>query len=138
MNVRCQDLVIGSGPGGSITAGLLAEAGRDVILVEEGRSTGERPPEPFSLDEMVQRYRHRGLNPAFGSPKVVFVEACCLGGGSEINSGLYHRTPEDVLENWRRGYGLQAAGPTEMETHFAAVERSIGVTRSPGPLPAPA
>ena len=28
-------LVIGSGPGGAITACLLAEAGRDVVLVEE-------------------------------------------------------------------------------------------------------
>ena len=34
---RADVVVIGSGPGGSITAALLAEAGRQVILIEEGR-----------------------------------------------------------------------------------------------------
>ena len=137
MSLRCQNLVIGSGPGGCVTAALLAEAGHDVTLAEEGRAS-EPPPEPFSLDEMTQRYRYRGLNPTFGRPKVAFVEACCLGGGSEINSALYHRTPEEVLESWQRHYGLSGAGPAEMQPHFDAVEKSIGVTRSPGPLPAPA
>jgi len=137
MNVRCENLVIGSGPGGSVTAGLLAEAGRDVVVVEEGGGDG-RPPEPFSLEEMVARYRYRGLNPSFGKPKVAFVEACCLGGGSEINSALYHRTPADVLEEWQRDYGLDGAGPREMEPYFEMVERSLGVGNSPGPLPAPA
>jgi len=32
-----QIVVVGSGPGGAITACLLAEAGRDVLLVEEGQ-----------------------------------------------------------------------------------------------------
>lgn len=138
MMLRCRHLVIGSGPAGSVTAGLLAEAGHDVILAEEAAAPAAGAPEPFSVDEMVERYRYRGLNPSFGKPKVAFVEACCLGGGSEINSALYHRTPAKVLESWRRGYGLACAGPDELEPHFAAMEQSIGVTRSPGPLPAAA
>jgi choline dehydrogenase-like flavoprotein len=138
MSEHCQDLVIGSGPGGSVTAALLAEAGHDVLLVEEGTANDGQAPEPFSLDEMAGRYRYRGLNPSFGRPKVAFVEACCLGGGSEINSALYHRAPPEVLASWEREYGLAGAGAAEMAAHFAAVEQSIGVTRSPGPLPAPA
>jgi choline dehydrogenase-like flavoprotein len=138
MSLRCQDLVIGSGPAGSITAGLLAEAGHDVLLVEEGAPVRDNAPEPFSLDEMVQCYRYRGLSPSFGKPKVAFVEACCPGGGSEINSALYHRTPPDVLVGWWRDYGLKGASAEEMQPHFAAIEQSIGVRSSPGLLPAPA
>ena len=33
---ECELLVIGSGAGGATTAALLAEAGRDVLIVEEG------------------------------------------------------------------------------------------------------
>ena len=35
--MSCEVLIIGSGAGGSPTAALLAEAGFDVLVVEEGR-----------------------------------------------------------------------------------------------------
>ena len=34
---HCQYLVIGSGPGGSVSGTLLAEAGKNVIILEEGK-----------------------------------------------------------------------------------------------------
>ena len=37
--LRCRVAVVGSGPGGAITACLLAEAGRDVLLLEEGAAS---------------------------------------------------------------------------------------------------
>ena len=36
LRITCEVLIIGSGPGGASTAALLAEAGRDVVLIEEG------------------------------------------------------------------------------------------------------
>ena len=53
-------LVIGSGAGGSITAARLADAGRQVTVVEEGPWVDAGAHEPFSLEEMVAKYRHRG------------------------------------------------------------------------------
>lgn len=133
---RAEILVIGSGPGGSITAAYLAEAGRSVLLVEEGPNLQLESCEPFSLDEMVQKYRNGGLTPALGTAKVAYVEGRCVGGGSEINSGLYHRTPPDVLAKWKAEFGLEAASPGEMETHFQAGERDVSVSYLPGPAPA--
>ncbi len=127
--------MVGSGPGGSVTAGLLAEAGSDVIVVEEGSDPGPQPPAPFSTDEMARCYRNRGLNPCFGKPKIVYAEACCVGGGSQINSALYHRTPAEALDRWGKTYGLLAASAEEMRPHFEAVEASISVRTSPGPIP---
>jgi choline dehydrogenase-like flavoprotein len=137
MTLQCQELVIGSGPAGAITAALLAEAGRDTIVAEEGAEAPDPPPQPYSLEELSQRYRYRGLNPAFGSPKTAYVEGCCVGGGSEINSGLYHRAPDDVLERWSRERGVVDAGPEHLAAHFDAVEESVSVCGSPGPAPAP-
>ena len=90
---RCEVAIIGSGPGGAITACLLAEAGRDVLLIEEGPYLPLDSCLPFSREEMVLKYRNGGLTAALGRVKVQYVEGRCVCGGSEINSGLYHRTP---------------------------------------------
>src|SRR3954452_12452973 len=95
--IETNHLVLGSGPGGSLTACLLAEAGREVLLVEEGPFLPLESCPPFSREEMTQKYRNGGLTVALGSPKVAYVEGRCVGGGSEINSGLYHRPPPEIL-----------------------------------------
>jgi choline dehydrogenase-like flavoprotein len=133
--LRCQDLVIGSGPGGAVTAALLAESGRDVLILEEGRCLPLESCEAFSMDEVLQKYRSGGLNPALGRPKIALVEACCAGGGSEINSALYHRTPEEILGLWRGRYAIRDFGPDEMEPHFRYCEEALSVGLTPGQTP---
>ena len=32
---------------------------------------------------------------------VVVAEGRCVGGSTEINSGLWHRLPEELAEEWR-------------------------------------
>src|SRR5438477_12643137 len=70
--LHCQAAVVGSGPGGAITAYLLAEHGYDVVLLEEGPYLPLESCEPFTIGEMLQKYRCGGLNPAFGRPKIAF------------------------------------------------------------------
>ncbi|MBF0426210.1 MAG: GMC family oxidoreductase [Magnetococcales bacterium] len=135
-SLRSDILVVGSGPGGAITATLLAEAGREVILLEEGGWVSQEQCLPFSRDEMIRTYRHGGITAAMGRPALAYVEACCVGGGSEINAGLYHRTPPDILAAWRRDWGVEALTPEDLEPHFVAGERELGVIHHPGD-PAP-
>ncbi|PKT83619.1 hypothetical protein CWI49_12400, partial [Neisseria meningitidis] len=45
-------LVVGSGAGGAPTAAILAEAGLDVLVVEEGDYVPQGATVPFSLDQM--------------------------------------------------------------------------------------
>lgn len=135
--LTCEIAVIGSGPGGSITACLLAEAGRDVLLIEEGPCLAQESCAPFSRQEMEQKYRNGGLTVALGRTKIAYVEGRCVGGGSEVNSGLYHRTPPEVLAQWQRDYGVEASGAEEMAPHFAACERDLSVSLMPhSPPPA--
>jgi choline dehydrogenase-like flavoprotein len=129
-------LVIGSGPGGSTTATLLAEAGFDVLVIEEGPCLALESAPHFSREEIVQKYRNAGINIAFGRAKIAFVEGCCVGGGSEINRGLYHRTPEDVLQRWRREYRVDALEEDQLRPHFQACEAIARVQYLPGPAPA--
>jgi choline dehydrogenase-like flavoprotein len=133
--MRAEIAVIGSGPGGAITACLLAEAGRDVLLIEEGSFFPADAHRPFSLEEMVAKYRNGGITVALGATKVNYVEGRCVGGGSEINSGLYHRTPPGILADWRRDYRVAALREDDLEPHFESCERDLAISYLPGPAP---
>ena len=85
-------VVIGSGPGGAVTATMCAEAGKSVLLIEEGRNLPLESAPHFSREEILQKYRNAGINIGLGKTKLAYVEGRCVGGGSEINRGLYHRT----------------------------------------------
>jgi len=133
--MRAEIVVVGSGPGGAITACLLAEAGRDVLLIEEGEFLPLDSCTPFSKDEMLQKYRHGGQTVAMGKNKIAYVEGRCVGGGSEINSGLYHRTPPEILECWRKEFLVEALAETDLSLHFEACERDLSVSLLPFPAP---
>ncbi|HEX5219416.1 MAG TPA: GMC family oxidoreductase [Verrucomicrobiae bacterium] len=133
--LRAEIVVIGSGPGGAITACLLAEAGRDVLLLEEGSHLPQNSCEPFSKPEMLQKYRNGGQTVAFGKNKIAYVEGRCVGGGSEINSGLYHRTPPEILERWRKEFQVAALTEADLLSHFAKCESDVSVSPLPGPAP---
>jgi len=131
----CEIAVIGSGPGGAITACLLAEAGRDVVLFEEGEHWRPNSCLPFSRDEMLQKYRHSGQTLAFGADKIAYVEGKCVGGGSEINSGLYHRTPDEILDSWRVGFQVEGLSARELQPHFETCERDLSISCIEGAAP---
>jgi GMC oxidoreductase/putative NAD(P)-binding protein len=135
-DLRCEIAVVGSGPGGAITACLLAEAGRDVLLIEEGPFLPLESCTPFSLEEMLQKYRNGGQTVALGKDKLAYVEGRCVGGGSEINSGLYHRTPPEVLEQWRKQFNVQGLTEAELLPFFEANEGELSVSLLAGPPPA--
>lgn len=127
--------VIGSGPGGAVTAMLCAEANRNVMLIEEGDNLPLESAAHFSREELIQKYRNAGINIALGSTKVVYVEGRCVGGGSEVNRGLYHRTPDGVLERWRTEFGVRDLAPDNLTPHFEACEGIAHVQYLPGQVP---
>ena len=126
MTERRQVVVIGSGPGGAVTAATLAEAGFDVLVLEEGHRLGTGEVRSFSLAQMERAYRAAGMTVALGRPPVAYTEASCVGGGSEVNSGLYHRPSSRLLEAWARDWrvtdltaeGLSPASPTGATPRF--------------------
>ena len=132
---RAEIVVIGSGPGGAVTAATLASAGRDVLLIEEGPDLPQDSCAPFSFDEMKQKYRSGGITASFGKPSVAYAEGSCVGGGSEINSGLYHRAPASVIEEWARDYQVEFFSPESMERYFVDCEKVMQPAKYPGSIP---
>lgn len=133
--ISTEVLIVGSGAGGAVTAATLAEAGREVLVVEEGPWYEPDQHEPFSLEEFVARYRHQGACAALGNPGIAFAEGRCVGGSTEINSGLYHRLPEHLAADWREHYRIRDFDDATLSAFADEVERSIPVARLPGEPP---
>lgn len=130
--LECDVLIVGSGAGGAPTAALLAEAGFDVLVAEEGPMVRQGDVTPFSLAQMDRQYRAGGVTVALGLPSIAYTEGCCAGGGTEVNSGLYRRPPEDVLDRWRRARGLVDFDTAELFRICDEIERELSVQTVPG------
>jgi choline dehydrogenase-like flavoprotein len=127
-------LIVGSGAGGATTAAVLAAAGRDVLVVEEGPWIDPDAVVPFSLQEMELKYRHQGSSAALGSPPVAYAEGRCVGGSTEINSGLWHRLPPYLAQEWRQH--VDGFDDATLDRYATQVEQwlSVGTTPVPPPL----
>ena len=130
--IDCDTLVVGSGPGGASTAALLAEAGRDVVLVEEGQRLSIDSSPDHSLAQMDEKWRSGGLTAALGSPKVTYIEGRCVGGASESNAGLYHAPISDVIDGWAADFKIDGFGADALAPFLDTVVQEIGVSSRPG------
>ncbi len=138
MSRHVDALVVGSGPGGAVTARVLAEAGLDVLVVEEGDWVETGSVESYSVDQMQRQYRNSGLTVALGRPSVAYTEGCGAGGGSEVNSGLYHRPSPDLLSQWSRSFAIDGLTAPVLAGYHDYVERELSVAPWPSnELPAP-
>jgi choline dehydrogenase-like flavoprotein len=125
-------LVIGSGAGGAITAALLAEAGVDVLLLEEGPWVEQGTVVPFSLEQMDRQYRGGGVTVALGRPSIAYTEGRCAGGGTEVNSGLYKPPPPELIDRWATEFTIRDLHPDDLVRTAGRVERDLTVSPMPG------
>jgi choline dehydrogenase-like flavoprotein len=128
-------VVVGSGPGGSVTARECARAGLRVLVVEEGERVEPGAVPAYSLEQMRRQYRNQGLTVALGRPPIAYTEAACAGGGSEVNSGLYHRPSAELLDAWSREHAVEALALPDVEPWLGTVEDRLQVQGRAGELP---
>jgi choline dehydrogenase-like flavoprotein len=124
--VDAEVVVIGSGAGGATVAAELAEAGFDVVVVEDGSYYQTRDFTADSSAMVRQLYRDGGATMALGSPPILYQEGRAVGGSTVINGGMSWRTPDKVLARWEREIGL-AGIARDLEPYFERVERRIHV-----------
>ena len=125
-------IVVGSGPGGALCATLLAEAGYETLLLEEGEAYSTHQLPAYSALHLANRLRYGGLSIAIGKNLIPYIEGCALGGASEVNSGLYLRPDESILSGWQRDYQLDTSHLAEA---MSRNEDLLHVVQFNGPLP---
>jgi choline dehydrogenase-like flavoprotein len=122
----CEYLIIGSGAGGSSAAMELCNAGKDVIMLEEGGTYSD-----YQFDSPAERifelYRNSGVTPIRGRPDIAFAEGCLWGGTTEINGGVFWRTPNPVLKHWKKNL-KNTLYEEDLIPHFLKHEKLLNVT----------
>jgi choline dehydrogenase-like flavoprotein len=121
-------VIIGSGAGGGVVAGELSAAGLDVIVLEKGGYFG---PAEFDGRELPS-YDRMFENHALLTTKdlgVTVLAGSTLGGGTTINWAVSLRTPDEVLDEWQRDYGVNFIGKP-FDKAFAAVSKRINVNEN--------
>jgi hypothetical protein len=99
-------IVVGSGPSGSITAYVLAKNKFKVLLVEEGLWT-KNFQKKHPAEEFYYKWRNAGISSTLLPFQISYASGKCFGGGSEINSGLYHSPPNFFINNIRKKYKIE-------------------------------
>ncbi|MBI3418903.1 MAG: GMC family oxidoreductase [Proteobacteria bacterium] len=106
MKMECDVLIIGSGAGGACVADVLTRAGLDVLMIEEGPELKAGETLSTAHEALPRLWRAGGLTMALGPTPISYAEGRCLGGGTEINSGIFQRTPAELLEAWAKKYRI--------------------------------
>jgi hypothetical protein len=100
-------VVVGSGPGGATAALVGEKAGLRQLVIEKG-GKADRLASPHSPSQMLSDFDHGGLDFIASWPPIAFSQGSVLGGGSEVNSGLFHFAPKEVVSYWSEATGLQS------------------------------
>ncbi|ALW85142.1 hypothetical protein AUC43_08580 [Hymenobacter sedentarius] len=122
----CDVLVIGSGAGGGVVAGELAEAGHDVLVIEKGPYCHGCDFTQREVDMLGTLYDAKGtLSTQDGS--IGILAGSCLGGGTTVNWAGAFRTPDYVLQEWAREHDAPQFTTLEFKESLNAVARAISV-----------
>lgn len=98
--LACDVVVVGSGPGGSAAAAILAEAGLDVVVVEEGLPYPTAEVAPDAWAAMARTYRGMAATMTRARSPIPVVQGRAVGGASVINGAISWRLPRDVWDRW--------------------------------------
>jgi choline dehydrogenase-like flavoprotein len=121
-------VVVGSGAAGAVAAHALAKAGWSVGIVEEGPWVRTREFGEGVYGAFTRMFRESGTQVVEGRSYVPVLQGRCVGGSTLMNSAIAHRTPEDVLDDWAKRFGLgRAISARALEPHFDALERDLSV-----------
>ncbi|KAK8947617.1 Long-chain-alcohol oxidase FAO4A [Platanthera guangdongensis] len=126
LTLHCDAVIIGSGSGGSVVAGMLAAAGHKVLLIEKGHFYS---PSELSLLEgpsSSAMYEGNGLI-ATDEGTVLVLAGATVGGGSTINWSAAIPTPETVRREWSHERRLELFGSAAYDRALDAVCRRMKV-----------
>jgi choline dehydrogenase-like flavoprotein len=120
--------VIGSGAGGAVAARELAEAGRSVVVIEEGSYLRS---DTFDQREetMYPRLYREGGTAATADYTVLVSQGRAVGGSMVVGNCLCVRPPRPILAYWERHLGLEGFDYEAIYPHFRKVEKQIGARR---------
>jgi choline dehydrogenase-like flavoprotein len=124
-------VIIGTGAGGATAARVLAEAGRSLLLLEEGPELRTAERSRAVRDAMRTSFRDGGTMSTQSRTPLPVLQGRLVGGSTAINSGIIWRMPDDVRELWTREHGLgELVEARALEATFERIEQELSIAET--------
>jgi choline dehydrogenase-like flavoprotein len=125
--IVCDVAIIGSGAGAGITAELLARAGLQVLIIEEGplrSSTDFNQLEAEAYPSLYQESAARKTE----DKAITILQGRCVGGSTTVNWTSSFRTPASTLKFWQDKFGLNSYTAEALTPYFAQAEQRLNIS----------
>ena len=119
--VRADVCVVGTGAGGAVAAARLAEAGHDVVILEEGGYWRGEDFTELEAPMTARLYADQGAR-ATDDLALPLVQGRSVGGGTTVNWMIMLRTPAWVLEEWAAEHGTSGMLSADLAPVFDRIE----------------
>ena len=119
--------IIGSGAG--VTAELLAKAGLQVVVIEEGPLKSSTDFKQKESDAYLQLYQESAARKT-EDKAINILQGRCVGGSTTVNWTNSFRTPASTLKFWQEN--LASATTASMHWHRILTRPSADSTSRPG------
>ena len=124
--ISCDVAIIGSGAGAGITAEILAKAGLQVVIIEEGplkSSADFKQKESEAYPSLYQESAARKTQ----DKAITILQGRCVGGSTTVNWTSSFRTPTSTLKFWQERMGLATYTVEALAPYFAQAEKRLNI-----------
>src|SRR4051794_29162665 len=125
LELEADVVVVGSGAGGGVIAGTLAQNGMKVVVLEAAGYFNESDFKQLELVAYQEMYWRGGPTPT-ADGNISLQAGTTLGGGTTINWTNCLRTYPWVREQWASEFGMEGVDGSDHDAHLDAVLNRIG------------
>src|SRR3954452_5931901 len=136
LELEADVVIVGSGAGGGVIAGTLAQQGLKVVVLEAAGYFNEGDFKQLELVAYQEMYWRGGPTPS-ADGNFSLQAGTTRGGGTTINWTNCLRTYPWVREQWASEYGLEAVDGADYDAHLDAVLTRISATDKASDLNGP-
>ena len=124
--IVCDVAIIGSGAGAGITAELLAKAGLQVVMVEEGPLKSSSDFNQLESEAYPALYQESAARKT-EDKAINILQGRCVGGSTTVNWTSSFRTPASTLKFWQDRFGLAGYTEAALAPYFAQAEQRLNI-----------
>ena len=124
--IVCDVAIVGTGAGAGISAELLARAGLNVVMIEEGplkSSSDFNQKESEAYPQLYQESAARKTE----DKAITILQGRCVGGSTTVNWTSSFRTPAATLKFWQEHFDLPDYSVDALAPYFEQAEKRLGI-----------